>query len=324
MPISKLLKLTLIDAKTEIIILTSLSALLILVFNLYLEQIVWIYPVILYLTFLLSLLFLKSLNHYRFLLNLETAKEQQLLISGAVGTQKLIFETLNQLHRDNNFLTCDLQQKNQQQNALFSQWIHGLKTSVAVIELASSKSTPDLADIIEENQKLQKILEQALNLLRLNNFVTDYIPEQTQLETLLKQLFNEHKRDFIYNGIFPKLEGNATVYTDPKWCSLLLSQLLSNSIKYSDQGSTIDFFIETNRLVITDYGRGIPEEDQSRIFEMFYTGQNGRHNKEATGIGLFMAHQIAQGLNIHLQLDSIVGHGTKITLNFPSKNNFHL
>ena len=50
---------------------------------------------------------------------------------------------------------------------------------------------------------------------------------------------------------------------------------------------------------------------------MVFTGENGRTFGEATGMGLYLVNQVAEGLDIQLQIDSIFGQGTTVTLVFP-------
>jgi hypothetical protein len=69
--------------------------------------------------------------------------------------------------------------------------------------------------------------------------------------------------------------------------------------------------MQDNRLIIQDTGIGIQEEDIARIFDRGYTGFNGRLDKKSTGIGLYLCKNICNKLNIDLQIESVVGEGTK-------------
>jgi signal transduction histidine kinase len=75
-------------------------------------------------------------------------------------------------------------------------------------------------------------------------------------------------------------------------------------------------------LIIEDTGIGIRPEDVSRVFEKGYTGYNGRLDKRASGIGLYLAKKVADALGIKIQLTSKVGTGTKVVLLFPEQKDF--
>ena len=106
--------------------------------------------------------------------------------------------------------------------------------------------------------------------------------------------------------------------TDEKWLAFLLEQILSNALKYTRQGS-ITIAYHQGTLQITDTGIGIAPEDLPRIFEKGFTGYNGRAQKKATGLGLYLCRRIADKLNCTLRVDSIVGQGTIFYIDFPDQ-----
>ena len=116
-----------------------------------------------------------------------------------------------------------------------------------------------------------------------------------------------------------------SILTDEKWFVFCLEQLLSNSIKYTKEGGikirAVSDGEETIRLCIEDTGIGIRQEDLPRIFEKGFTGYNGRVDKRATGIGLYLCRRILAYLGIRIKVDSMEGEGTKVSLlweSFPS------
>ncbi|AZN39039.1 sensor histidine kinase [Paenibacillus albus] len=241
--------------------------------------------------------------------------------------EQRVLGTIDEIHSSYRDKLTEMNDKLDGRNALFSRFIHNMKTSVAVIELASEKQSADvLADIAAENEKLKANLEQSLNLLRLDEFSNDYVPESLDLYALVKAVINEKRREFIYAGIYPKLNGEAVyVYTDRKWCAYMLDQIITNAIKYSERGKNVYFDITTGMegidasLRVRDEGEGIAPEDMPRVFELFFTGRNGRANSNATGIGLAMVKHIAKRLGHEVSLTSTVGEGTSVTIAFLTK-----
>ena len=106
---------------------------------------------------------------------------------------------------------------------------------------------------------------------------------------------------------------DVSVVTDEKWLLFVIEQLLSNALKYTLSGS-VSIYLEAPRtLCIADTGIGIAPEDLPRIFERGYTGINGRDDKKASGIGLYLCRRICRSLG-HSITASSSENGTVIRI----------
>jgi signal transduction histidine kinase len=120
-----------------------------------------------------------------------------------------------------------------------------------------------------------------------------------------------------------RVDSDLTVQTDAKWLRFIMLQLLSNAIKYS-AGTGLKVTIQAHRsedhrqvvLEITDRGMGIPKSDMKRVFDPFYTGENGRKLKESTGMGLYLVKEVVHKMNHRIELESEPGRGTTVRLIF--------
>ncbi|MDT8716850.1 HAMP domain-containing histidine kinase [Clostridium sp. 19966] len=221
------------------------------------------------------------------------------------------------------------------QKRFLSQWIHNMKTPVAVMDLILQKNkkgeienTKALEDIGEESLELENKLNQVLNMLRLEEFSQDYNPETVDLVTSVRKIINDRKSQFIYNKIYPKIQekGKLLVLTDEKWNEAMLEQILSNAIKYSagrDKYKNVYFIFNSEEdkvsLTIKDEGIGIPKHDLERVFKPFFTGDNGRVQQGATGIGLYFCSEVAKKLGHTIHIKSELGVGTEVTIEYLSK-----
>jgi two-component system, OmpR family, sensor kinase len=99
----------------------------------------------------------------------------------------------------------------------------------------------------------------------------------------------------------------------PTKAKMLISNLLGNAIKYSNQNSAIEIKTTSNSFVIKDYGIGIPKEKLDTIFKRFVRASK---YGGGFGIGLSIVKQIVNEYNYTINVDSQVGVGTTITINF--------
>ena len=82
-----------------------------------------------------------------------------------------------------------------------------------------------------------------------------------------------------------------------KWLSFAIEQILSNALKYTNKGKITIYMEQPKTLIIEDTGIGIAPEDLPRICERGFTGYNGRTDKAATGIGLYLCREILYKLS---------------------------
>ncbi len=325
----------LIKAKKRFLITYLLnSIILILFYYLLYDSNEIVYPALISIFILFIYIFIEGFRFYKFEEILKNAKNSPNLKLGSDDiTENMVLSTINKIHLEYNNNLYKMKNEFKDRNMLFSQWIHNMKTSITVIDLASERCSLDekskvyVQDIMEENDKLKKNLEECLNVLRLDEFATDYIPERVNLSEIVSNVINLKKRDFIYKGIYPKvdIDTNKEIYTDKKWCSYIIEQVISNALKYSISNESKKIYIymhenaEETILSITDEGMGINAEDIPRVFDPFFTGNNGRIDRNATGIGLYMVKYISQKLGHKISINSKKGEWTEFKITFLSK-----
>lgn len=204
-----------------------------------------------------------------------------------------------------------------------NQWVHQMKTPLAVIELMMQDEVLDKDSLMEETDRMKEGLNLALTMARIESFQQDFVVTQVNLKSLANQAVADHKRNFIRNYVYPKItiDESVTVQTDEKWLAFIVYQILSNAIKYSAMSEkTIEISAKQHfgktHLMITDHGSGIAKSDLPRVFQPFFTGDQGREHHEATGMGLYLVHEIAQELNHSVEIESEVGVGTTVSVIF--------
>ena len=104
------------------------------------------------------------------------------------------------------------------------------------------------------------------------------------------------------------------VVTDEKWLAFVLEQVIGNALKYTREGSIRIYAPEALVIAVEDTGIGIAPEDLPRVFEKGYTGGNGRIEKSASGIGLFLCRRVCDKLGAAISLTSGIGRGTTVLI----------
>ena len=193
----------------------------------------------------------------------------------------------------------------------FSMWVHQIKTPITCLEIL----TDDNKEMKMQLKSIDNYTNMAINYLKLNLHEKDMDISVVDVDNLLNILVKKYSLLFINSHISLDFRKNGLkCITDSKWLSVLLEQILSNAIKYSENSQIIlDSFKKDNAVVILieDHGIGIPEEDINRIFDKGYSGFNGRLKQKSSGLGLYLAKSIADKLDIRLKVDSVVGQGSK-------------
>ncbi len=205
-----------------------------------------------------------------------------------------------------------------------NQWVHQMKTPLSVIHLMVQDRDDEFSQSVEDElDRLKKGLEMVLYTARLDTFDRDFYAETLDLSELVKKVTSSQKRLFIRNRIYPQLaiEKGISITSDEKWVSFLITQLITNAVRYTETpGEKVVFrsFIQDGKtgLEVIDHGVGIPKSDLPRVFDPYFTGENGRHFQESTGMGLFLAKQICDRLGHRISIDSVSGSGTTVRILF--------
>lgn len=198
----------------------------------------------------------------------------------------------------------------------YTLWAHQIKTPIAAMRLTlQSGEMSQNRELSEDLHRIEQYVEMVLCYLRLGSETNDFLIKKYDLDGIIRQAVRKFSSQFIRRKIKLVYEPvGVTVLTDEKWLLFVLEQVLSNALKYTKAGE-IEITLEAPKTVcIRDTGIGIAPEDINRIFEKGYTGYNGRTDKKASGIGLYLCRQICGKLGHKITASSQVGKGTAIKI----------
>ena len=198
----------------------------------------------------------------------------------------------------------------------FSNVSHEIKTPIAAMRLTlQGEDTPAARRLMTELGRVEQYVDMALTYLRLEEGGSDYVIRTCAVDDVVRAAVRRFAGEFIDRRIaldYTPVEWETV--TDGKWLTFVVEQLLSNALKYTGQDGTVRIYREGDDLCIRDSGMGIAPEDLPRVFDMGYTGQNGRLDRRSSGIGLYLCRRICRNLRHEIRIESVPGVGTTVYL----------
>lgn len=231
---------------------------------------------------------------------------------------------IEEMIKNNGSREIEQKQDKKLQKVMIYRFVHQMKTPLSVLKLICENHSEeeDYKKIGRNVNTIEYNLNQILNIYRLDEFKNDFVSEKVLLKNICKECINGLKDYFISSQIYPKLDINEDiyVYSDSKWLKLIIHQILTNAIKYSNSTQTVSVTAKKEDdkvyLSITDTGVGIEKADLRSIFDLFYIGKNGRNNADSSGIGLYIVKRVSEYLGHKVEVESEIGKGTKMTIIF--------
>ena len=205
--------------------------------------------------------------------------------------------------------------------AYYTLWAHQIKTPIAAMRLTlQNEDTPTSRRLTAELGRIERYVEMVLAYLRLDADSTDYVLRESDLDPIVRGAVKKFSGEFIARRLALDLQPTGLrVLTDEKWLSFVLEQLISNALKYTPEGRVSIFMEAPATLCIADTGIGIAPEDLPRIFEQGFTGCNGRGDKRASGLGLYLCRRVCRNLGHTIAVESEPGKGTTVRLDLSRK-----
>ncbi|MCI8394046.1 MAG: HAMP domain-containing histidine kinase [Bacilli bacterium] len=198
-------------------------------------------------------------------------------------------------------------------------FVHEIKTPIAALSLALEEQK----ELVLKNEvdKINHYIEQILFFARSDTTEKDYFIKKIELSDLIHQIILKEKYYLRQKHIELDIHDLEIIYSDEKWLTFVLSEVIENSIKYLEkEQKKIEIFCEKQKncviLIIEDNGSGIKESDLRRVFEKGFTGSD-RTKAKSTGIGLYLAKKICNNLGLGFEIASCYQQGTIVKIIFP-------
>ena len=214
---------------------------------------------------------------------------------------------------------------------LIAMMSHDLRQPIQALDLMLERlkqTTPQLTDHLEAHaindvtRSLTRSLEMLVAVTRLTSGQLVPLPETITLKRFFTSLSHEFKETANRQSLCLSFDhGGINVVADPYFLHTILSNLISNSIKYSKAGTiwirATNIAKQTVRIEVEDEGVGIAKYDLQKIFEPFVRLQLRSTEDEGTGLGLAIVKQMADLIQAPLNITSTVGCGSKFSIDLP-------
>jgi len=198
--------------------------------------------------------------------------------------------------------------------------LQGIIGSAELLEngMVKAEDSPRFAGHIrKEASRLVSLIEDIIHLSQLDEGVpmptepVDMFSLAEEVKAILEPSASDRDVTVHVTGESFQVEGVRRMLHE------VLYNLCDNAIKYNVPGGSVTIDVQSRRLVVSDTGIGIPPEHKDRIFERFYRVDKS-HSKASGGTGLglpIVKHAVAYH-NAQIQLESTLGKGTTITIQF--------
>jgi len=248
----------------------------------------------------------------------------------------LVADTLNNMAEN-------IENLSKGKQAFYTHLLHELKTPLNVIfssiQLidAYKKNTDCETYRTKTSKQMKIILQNCLRIMRITNNLIDIKrhdsgflkikPDNYDIVKLIKDITNSVKRYTESKGIHLLFESSVQsmiIACDPDMIERIMLNLISNAIKFTDKGGTITVGISEEEkyiiISVTDTGIGIPEKKLGKIFELYSKDEEDViHNKEGTGIGLYLVKAFVEAHDGKIKATSAVSKGTTFDIALPKR-----
>lgn len=182
-----------------------------------------------------------------------------------------------------------------------------------------------IQDIDQATNRLVELTEDLLDVTRLQAGRLELHSEPTDLVALVQRIVARFRVTTEHHRIAVHATPEHMVITaDPRRIEQVLSNLMSNAIKYSPDGGEIDISVREDQrdkvalLSVRDHGIGIPAHQQNRVFSRFMRADNAHaHNIGGTGLGLYLCRELVERHGGRIWFESVEGLGSTFFISLP-------
>lgn len=228
---------------------------------------------------------------------------------------------------------ADVRNKSAEELEFITKWLHDVKVPISAIRLIFENHEGYVPSgiyqsIDTELFSIEESIQRVFYEIKSNTFYDDYKIAHVSTKKLIAQALKGYSNLFSYKRINITIQGEAyEVLTDEKWSGYILSQIISNGIKYTPiEGAIVISTIKNGNettISIKNNGKGIMQRDIGQIFNKGYTSSEDRNGMKATGYGLYLSRKLSDMLGHRLTVQSEYGKYATFSLTFIENETIH-
>ena len=181
--------------------------------------------------------------------------------------------------------------------------------------------------ILRNTNRLDTLIQDILDISRLESGTMKFVPKLTNIKNMIEQAVEtmQSSADKKNIKINISLGGNLPdLIVDQERVKQVVANLLANAIKFSHDGSVVNIFVKSDRdhvlFEIQDFGRGIPADNQNKLFEAFYQINSSEDRKlGGMGLGLAISRGIVLAHGGRIWVESVLNKGSSFIFSLPVK-----
>jgi PAS domain S-box-containing protein len=187
------------------------------------------------------------------------------------------------------------------------------------------EAVPLLTRMEAQVERLTKLIDELLDVSKIQAGRVAYEEETVDLAVLLQETVELLQASSPAHTLLVTGTPHAWIMGDKDHLSQMLTNLITNAIKYSPQATKVDLSLTASRTTVTlrvrDYGIGIPKAYQKHIFDRFYRAPERQQEFSGLGLGLYITHEIVKRHGGEITLESEEGKGSTFIVSLPLKKN---
>jgi len=288
------------------------------------KQLIIVTIIVFILSFVISYFISKHLSNPIIKLNKQTKSIAKGDFSKEFNDESNILE-INELTNTLNYTRKELSKTEELRRDLMANVSHDLKTPLTMIkayaEMATDlhanskkKQEEDMKIIISETDRLSLLVEDILDLSKMQSNIDKLNIEEFDLIELINSILKKYKlyqEIENYKFIFNHKDKKILIKADKKKIEQVIYNLINNAINYTGEDNKVIIDIENNKVSITDTGKGIKEEDLPYIWDRYYKNKKKhKRNLVGTGLGLSIVKSILEQHNYKYGVDTKLNEGT--------------
>ncbi|SHK32991.1 sensor histidine kinase [Paramaledivibacter caminithermalis] len=232
---------------------------------------------------------------------------------------------VHNLAKEYEIFKSDISTKSSEELEFITKWVHDIKVPISAMRLILESHDGDHGQefyrkMDTEIAAIEQCIQKVFYHIKSNTFYNDYKISEIETKKLIGAALKGYSNFFSYKKINISISGdNYKVLTDEKWSTYIISQILSNAVKYTPVNGhiSINTTKKENKITIQirNSGEGILAKDIAQIFKKGYTSSK-RNGMKATGYGMYLSKKLSDMLGHELRVESEYGKYAQFNLTF--------